>query len=355
MIESAKQDTPIRVGIIGLGANTRLRHVPGLRACPGVTITAVCNRRPESTRAAAAQFDIPRTFDRWQDLAADPDIDAVVIGTWPYLHAPITLAALEAGKHVLCEARMAMHADEARQMLAARQRRPDLVTQIVPSPLGFTADRVVRRLLAEGFIGDLREVVVLGTSDHLADPATPLHWRQVRQYSGNNMLTLGILHETLCRWVPPPTRVLAQTATFTQARPTESGASGPVATGPVETPDNVRVLTELTGGACGVYHFSGVTRFGPGNQIHLYGSRGTLKYLLSPEDVLLGGQSGDKELCPIPVPPEQALGWRVEAEFIDAIRGRAPIEFTDFASGLRYMQFTDAVAHSATTGRAIDL
>ena len=127
----------IRVGIIGLGANTRLRHVPGLRACDGVEIVAVCNRRPDSTAAVAREFGIPRTFDRWQDLVADRDIDAIVIGTWPYLHCPITIAALEAGKHVLTEARMAMNAAEARLMLDASRTRPELICQIVRAPLDF--------------------------------------------------------------------------------------------------------------------------------------------------------------------------------------------------------------------------
>src|SRR5688572_2859248 len=127
----------IRVGIVGLGGNCRLRHVPGFRACLGVQIAAVCNRRRESTLAAAAEFNIPKIFDRWEDLVADPNLDAVLIGTWPYLHCPITLAALASGKHVLLEARMAMNAAEARAMLAASQARPELVCQIVPSPLGF--------------------------------------------------------------------------------------------------------------------------------------------------------------------------------------------------------------------------
>src|SRR5262245_54074574 len=103
----------LRIGLVGAGANTRTRHIPGLRAIADVEIVAVCNRRPESTSAAAREFGIPRTFDRWEDLVADPGVDAVVIGTWPYLHCPITLEALKAGKHVLTEARMAMTAAEA--------------------------------------------------------------------------------------------------------------------------------------------------------------------------------------------------------------------------------------------------
>src|SRR5438132_10596367 len=126
----------LRIGLIGAGANTRSRHIPGLKAIEDVEIVAVCNRRPGSTAAAAREFGIRKTFEHWQDLVADPDIDAVVIGTWPYLHCPITLAALEAGKHVLTEARLSMNADEAHRMLTAAQTHPDRVTQVVPSPFG---------------------------------------------------------------------------------------------------------------------------------------------------------------------------------------------------------------------------
>lgn len=342
---------PIRVGIVGLGANCRLRHVPGLRACEGVEIVAVCNRRAESTAAAAREFSIPRTFERWQDLVADPNIDAVVIGTWPYLHCPITLAVLDAGKHVMTEARMAMSAAEARQMLEASQKRPELVTQIVPSPFGLRAHAIVKELLASRFIGDLREVVVIGCSDALADAATPLGWRQVAELSGVNTLTLGILHETLIRWIPDPIRVMSQATAFTPDR-LDPATGMHVRVG---TPDSVQVLTEIPGGARGLYHFSGVTRFGPGSQIHLYGSDGSLKYELQPTDRLLGARRGDAALQEIPVPPEKAMGWRVEAEFIDAIRGRGEIEFTDFATGVRYMEFTEAVARSAQSGGAVDL
>src|SRR5204862_968093 len=124
--------------------NTRSRHIPGLRAVPDVEIVAVCNRRPESTAAAAREFGIPRTFERWEDLVADAEIDAVVIGTWPYLHCPITLAALAAGKHVLTEARLSMNAAEAHQMLAAARHAPQLVAQVVPSPYGLKGHAVMR-------------------------------------------------------------------------------------------------------------------------------------------------------------------------------------------------------------------
>ena len=73
----------IRIGIVGLGANTRSRHLPGLRACQAVEVDAVCNSSAESTSRAASEHEIPRTFENWQQLVEDPDLDAVVIGTWP--------------------------------------------------------------------------------------------------------------------------------------------------------------------------------------------------------------------------------------------------------------------------------
>src|SRR5438445_13658826 len=133
----------LRIGLVGAGANTRARHIPGFQALPEVEMVAVCNRRPESTRAVAREFGIPRTFEHWQELVADADIDAVVIGTWPYLHCPITLAALEAGKHVLTEARLSLNAAEAHQMLAAARRHPHLITQVVPSPFGLKGNEVM--------------------------------------------------------------------------------------------------------------------------------------------------------------------------------------------------------------------
>src|SRR5207253_7525783 len=126
----------IRVGLIGAGANTRLRHIPGLLALEGVEIAAVCNRRACSTRAIAAEFKVPRCYDAWEQLVADADLDAIVIGTWPYLHCPITVAALQAGMHVLTEARLSMNAAEAYRMLTVALQHAALVTQVYPSPFG---------------------------------------------------------------------------------------------------------------------------------------------------------------------------------------------------------------------------
>jgi predicted dehydrogenase len=348
---------PLRVGLIGAGANTRARHIPGLRALAEVTLVAVCNRRPESTAALAREHAIPRTYAHWEELVADPGVDAVVVGTWPYLHCPVTLAALERGKHVLTEARLSMNAAEAHRMLRASARHPDLVAQVVPSPFGLKGHDIMRELIEQGYLGELREVQVVARNAALADPAAPLSWRQDAALSGFNMLTLGIIHETLLRWAPPPVRVLAQVHAFLPTRiDPESGVRRAVG-----TPDSVQVLAVLEGGARATYHLSGVTPFGQEMAVCLYGSEGVLCYDLLHDRIYgAGGRAGRKaatsrELEEIPVPEEKARGWRVEADFVESIRSGAPVELTDFPTGVAYMEFTEAVARSAQRGEPVEL
>jgi predicted dehydrogenase len=341
----------VRIGIVGAGQNTRTRHIPGFRKIPGVEILGVANRTAESTASAAKELEVPRTYPDWQALIADPEIDAVVIGTWPNMHCEVTCAALEAGKHVLTEARMARNAEEAHRMSEMAHHHPDLVKQIVPSPFGLVQNDYVRGLIDQGFLGEIREVVVIGASDTFWNKDQPLHWRQDFEKSGHNVLTLGILHETVLRWAPPPRTVFAQAATFETTRPSSDGHGRDTVT----VPDSVHVLTELENGGRGLYHMSGVCLFGPGSQIHLYGSEGTIKYQMVPVERLLTGRAGDKQLLEFEVPKEQRGGWRVEAEFIGAIRGDEKIRFTDFATGVKYMEFTEAVARSAKTNTPVSL
>ena len=341
----------VRVGIVGAGANTRLRHIPGLRAISGVELVGVVNRSLESTARAAREFSIPQTYPDWQALVQDPDVDAVCIGTWPNLHADVTCAALAAGKHVLCEARMARNAAEAHRMLKASQARPDLIAQIVPSPFGLVQDAFVRQLMTDNYLGEIREVVVIGADDTVWDYSQELHWRQDTNLSGVNILTLGILHESLCRWVPQPVSVFAQSTTFEPTRPAPATCS----VVPVTVPDSVQILTQLPGGGRGIYHISGAVLFGPGKQIHLYGRNGTIKYLISPKEELWCGRVGDSDLKRIDLTPEHQGRWRVEEEFINAIRGKETVHLTDFATGVAYMEFTEAVARSAATAQCVRL
>jgi len=345
---------PLRIGLVGAGDNTRKKHIPGLRGLEAVELVAVCNRRRSSSEAVAREYGIPRIYENWQDVVADRSIDAIVIGTWPYLHAPITIAALQAGKHVLCEARMSMNADEAREMLEASRKHPDRVAQLVPSPFGLRGDEVLRHKLESGYIGELREFQVLGMNGALADPKVPLSWRQDAVLSGINMLTLGIVHETLLRWLPNPVRVMAQAHAFIPARvDPHSGTQRAVG-----TPDSVQVLAVLPNGVRGIYHFSGVTPFGGSISIRLLGSEGVLHYDLSADRIYGVNRreaQASGELQEIPVPPELARGWQVELDFVTSIRSGSPVKLTDFETGVAYMEFTEAVARSAQSGQAVDV
>lgn len=114
----------VRVAFIGAGANSRELHIPGLQAIPGVKVVGVSNRSVASGRKVAEQFGIPTVYASWRELLDDPAVNAVVVGTWPDSHAMLTCAALESGKHVLCEARMARDVTEARQMLQTSEAFP---------------------------------------------------------------------------------------------------------------------------------------------------------------------------------------------------------------------------------------
>lgn len=349
--QDSMADRVLKVGFVGAGENTRRRHIPGLRAIEGVELVGVANRTAESTERVARDFGISSQYPNWQALVADDRIDAVVVGTWPNLHAEVTCAALAAGKHVLCEARMARNVAEARAMRAAALARPDRVAMLVPSPFGLECDAEINQLLVRNYIGDLREVVVVGADDQFHDYSKFLHWRQDASISGCNVLSLGILHETVSRWVPQPTRVFAQTQIFEPVRPApdEPGNLS------VTVPDSVQVLTQYATGARGIYHFSGTTLLGPGKQIHVYGSLGTIKVLFGERERVFVGRKLDSELREITIPPENVSGWRVEAEFVGAVRGQEPVRRTDFAAGLQYMEFTEAVACSAQSGTPVTL
>jgi predicted dehydrogenase len=332
----------IRLAIIGAGQITRTRHLPGFRAIPGVRIVGVCNQRRESAARVAREFAIPKVYGSWEAVVDDEGVDAILIGAWPNLHCPVTLAAFDVGKHVLTQARMAMNAREAQRMYDRSREVPELTAMIVPSPYGLTGGAFMRERIESGYLGTLREVHAHGLNADLADPATPIGWRQMTKYSGFNMLTLGILYETVLRWVPQANRVMAYASKMIRVR-RDAETRKPARVG---TPDSVQVLTTQEDGSIGVYRLSGVVYHGPGLGVTLYGSEGTLVYDLT-RDEILGARRGDPALEPLPIPPKLRGGWQVEDDFIAAIRGERPVTHTTFADGVRYMQFTEAVARSS--------
>ena len=281
---------------------------------------------------------IERIAADWRAVIADPEVDAVCIGTWPYLHTEASVAALEAGKHVLTEARMAATLPEAREMLRVAEAHPGQVAQVVPSPFTLDMDATVRELLDRKVLGEIREVHVAHATGALLDPAAPLGWRQDPRYSGINLLTLGICHEVILRWLDQQVEVCSVEAeTFVKERVHwETGERTPV-----KVPDCLHLLGRLPGGALARYHISGVEPGPARHAIRLVGSQAGLRADLNTGALFLRSVSGEER--PVEIPEGTRRGWRVEADFIESIRTGRPVKLTSFAEGVRYMEFTDAV------------
>jgi predicted dehydrogenase len=331
----------VRIGIVGAGENTRRRHIPGLQEIEDVKIMAVCNRTQTSSQRVAAEFSIPKTYDSWEELVEDPQIDAVVIGTWPYMHCPVTLAALATGKHVLCEARMAMNLDEARRMKAMADAHPELVAQVVPSPFSLRVDQTIHRLIKEGYLGDVLALEVRAASGFL-DPDAPMSWRQNREYSGLNVLTLGIWYEAIMRWIGCAREVQAMGKVFVERRRDKQRKLHRV-----EIPEHLVVLADMECGAQAHLFCSSVAGFAGPPEARIYGSLGTLRFV---NNRLYGGRPDEEYLKEIVIPEEEEGHWRVEEEFIGAIRNQDAVKLTRFEDGVKYMAFTEAVHHSQTIG-----
>src|ERR1700761_1504555 len=258
----------LRIGIVGAGGIVKQKHLPGLQALPNVEVVAVCNSRIESAQAVAKEFKIAEVFSDWAELLDRPDLDIVWIGTPPVLHAPITISALEAGKHVFCQARMAMNLREGREMLAAAQARPDQVTMLCPPPHGMKGGRFFQKLLQDRYVGDLWHFRLTAFNAQFADPLAPAHWRQRTELSGLNVLSVGIYAEVLQRWLGAPRRLHAQMKVSVPKR------DGYV----VHVPDVVQVIGQWGNGLAGNLEWSGVAQFPPDETLTIHGRDGTLVY-----------------------------------------------------------------------------
>jgi predicted dehydrogenase len=233
-------------------------------------------------------------------------------------------------------------------MLAASQRHPELVCQLVPSSGTYRIDRALQRLLGEGFVGDLLSVEVEMLQRTFANFAGELDWRHDPELSGINVLNVGGTYESAMRWLGPGNRVVAKTRVHVPTRRDEQGRQRPAT-----IPDHVEVLYELGLGAPVRMKFSETTGLSAGNQIWIFGSEGTI--YVDNEQRIFVGRRGDQALAELPNPREQQAAHRVEEEFINAIRGREPVAMNTFEIGVRYMEWTEAIHRSAASGATIEL
>ena len=347
-------DDIIRIGFVGAGGNTELRHIPGLQAIEGVELVSVANRSRASGQRIADKYGLSEVYDDWVELIEADDTDAICIGTWPYMHRDMVLAALESDKHVQTEARMAMDAAQAREMLDASRLAPHLVAQIVPSPMTLRVDKTVKRLIAEGYLGDVLSVnlVVNDRTMHPAgfvEPSAPFHWRHNRDFSGYNIMQMGIWYEAMMRWVGPAQTVQSLTRVHVKSRRDANGDAQVIT-----IPDHIEVLCEMYSGPLLHIRMSAVTGHSPQERrLDFRRRRHAVRGIAG--NGALRRRREDSEMSEIDIPAEDQGTWRVEEEFINAIRGEEEITHTNFADGVRYMEFTEAVTISAQSGEKVHL
>jgi len=332
----------IRIGIIGAGANTRKMHIPKLQALEGVKIVEVANRTPASAQKVADEFQIPTVRNHWQEVIESEDVDAIVIGTWPDLHCEATCAALQANKHVLCEARMAMNEVEARTMLQTAYKNPVNVAQIVPSPFTLHVDSILLKILDSGEIGTPRFFRFEYQAPPLVTPGETLHWRRNKNYSGSNIMMLGIVYESLLRWFGSAEWVNAH-AEIINNRAIDPETNEEVE---VEVPDYLSVQMKMTNGIIGSLFFHELSTRPTSSSIKIYGDNGFIHLDFEMNGKLYLSKGPGNELNEVQIPAEYAGKWRAEEEFINTIRGLEDTQYTTFTTGVEYMKFTQAVSES---------
>ena len=360
-MEENVSNQKIKLGIIGAGANTQKKHIPEFQKIKDVEIIGVANRSIESSQKVAKEFNIPTAYNNWQELLASPDIDAVCIGTWPYMHEILVTEALNEGKHVLTEARMSMDTSQARNMLDASYLKPELVAQIVPAPFIDTVEKTVLDLINDDYIGDILAADLSGIPGFMANSAgggfidynAPFMWRHDRDLSGYNIMLMGAWYECIMRLLGPAINATAITRVYNKQRLT-SDNNKKITT----IPDHVEILSEMSSGALTHIRISEITGFASEEQLWIYGSKGTLLctgFENYTSGKLFGGQKGDKALKEIPISDDKKGFWRVEQEFVNAIKGIEKVSHTTFEDGVKYMEFTEAVTRSSQNRQTVAL
>ena len=345
-----KVPEPIRLGFVGAGGICEQRHLPNLVQMSGVELVAVCNRSLESSRRVQEKWGFARTADDWRRIIEADDVDAVFIGTWPYLHCELSLAALAAGKHVFCQARMCMDWAEAAEMVAAASAHPKQVTMVCPSPFRVRWERTVRELLASKRFSRLLSVTVISTNSANCDPHQ-ISWRERCELSGLNILQVGIFAETLNAWCGDYLSLTATTATSLQKRDAQGRQVE------IQIPQTVSITGTLSGGIpCTEFH-TGLAAGYERAEILLYGSAATCRVdLLSQRVELFPEASSSKTGELIDAAGDE---WQVEAEFLAAIRSARRGELwrvrPNFLEAARYMRKMQAIHDSARDARLVRL
>jgi predicted dehydrogenase len=378
--ETEGQRPVLGVGMVGY-AFMGAAHSHAWRTAPHVfdlpmrpEMAVLCGRDAAAASGAARRLGWAATETDWRALIRRDDVQLVDVCVPGGLHAEVSIAALEAGKHVLCEKPLANTEAEARAMAAAADRA---AARGIRSMIGFNYRRVpaialARRLVADRRLGQIHHVRATYLQDWLVDPAFPLTWRLQREQAGSGALgDLGSHIVDLAQYLTGEliTGVSASTATFVGQRPLPgSGDTGSGDTGPVTVDDAALFTARLAAGGLASFE---ATRFATGRKnqlrIELNGDQGSLAFDLERLNELLFFDRADdtaeagfrRILVTEPGhpylsawwPPGHVLGW--EHTFTHQVRDlvTAIADGTDpvpsFRDGLQVQRVLAAVEQSA--------
>ncbi len=349
----------VKIGVIGAGTIATLRHIPSYKSCESAgaaEVVAVCDPIEESARKAAREFAVPNVFRDYQDLLKVPGLDAVSICTPNVYHEPISLAAVEAGCHVLCEKPLAMSYAGARRMHEAA-RAAGVKTSVNFRYRWIPAAGFVRDLIRGGELGEIYHVFINYFNGGLYDPTTPIRWREVRAQAGSGALGDLASHLVdLCRfWIGEIASVSGHLRTFVEERPLPAGGVGKV-----DVDDATSFVARFAGGAQGVFNATRCA-IGRGNhqRAEIYGTRGAVIYEIEKWDrggdqvqLCLGSsQARFGSFAPVAVPPAYLAGTpnHPMIEFVEAIRADREPDPT-FYDGMRCQEVLEAVEISSREG-----
>lgn len=352
----------VRVGVVGLSAGgswASFAHLPALRATEGFEIRAVATSSPESAAAAAAAYDVPLAFSSVEELAASDEVDLVVVAVKVPHHKELVMAALAAGKPVLCEWPLGNGVAEAEEMAQAGAEKQVFVGfQSTAAP----AVRYLRDLIEEGFVGDVISTSVIATSGPWGGPVGDRTAYLLDRSNGATLMTIvfGHLIDGVNHVVGDFTAVNATTGVQRPLLPNTDAGSMVEAT----AEDDIAVTGTLAGGAIASVHLRGTNDHSTKLLWEINGTNGFLRVtgagatLSTPLTIL--GAKGDGELTELVVPAQyedhaELAGTPAHAMAHAYDRIRTTLQggastAPDFAHGLKRHRLIAAIEQAAATG-----
>ena len=335
----------VRVGVIGLGMGRT--HLRNFLKSPRAEVVAVADLIEERREAAKQEFAVAKAYERWEDLLADPEIDAVSVALPNALHAPVSIAAMKAGKHVLCEKPMAMNAAEAEEMAAVAKQTGR--TFMMHFNYRFSNEaRWLKAYVDEGKLGR----IYYARTGYIRQRGIPKlgGWFTTKAMSGGGpLIDLGVHQLDMALWLmgyPKVERVSGMT--YAELGPQIARRQG----AHFDVEDLAVGFIHLEGGACIALEASWALNTGQKEEAFcfLYGTAGGAELRRVPRALVVHSDEGGEVRSW--APDELPEGESAQEHFVDCIYyGREPMATAQH--GVVVMRVLDALYASAASGREV--